>query len=332
MAGSGTSQTAAMRRAMPAGDYRQFAQDYHEPGITFSSGRIARGEFSPHEPGITTGEPERDPDIERRPRKAFAIYREKIEFVPGEYRPDGKIGTDTKVFSDTPGSWGRLPARLVVACGEQKTYRVVTMPTEDAPPLLKVKPGTTKAVQCGECGATGGDVRRAGCVVGSWQMVTGAHCDMLGSLAGSFGATASVTACEPGTASVTFNPDGTFGGMLQNAHRSVSVALPGRRRAGLSMQLDSSISLVKSTGLWKAEEETGVLDLCSTSTVGAGQIRFSGGPEGAERSQAMRFDSVAYVPLQYACAGNSMTITVPPQGAGVGSFSVQLERIATPSP
>lgn len=327
MVGSGASQTAAMRRALPAEDYRQFAQDYFDAGIAFPSGRIARGDFGPSYAGLqTTGEPERDPDLERRPRKAFAIFQDKAAFVPGEYSPDGKVGTDDKVFSEAPGRWEPLPRRLVVRCGEKKEYRVVTMPVEDTPPPLKIKPGTTKAMQCGECGATGGGVRRAGCVVGSWRMVSGGNCDMLGGLGGSFGANVSVLACNPGTATATFNRDGTFGGMLQNASRSVEVALPAGRREQPRLQMNNLISLAKSAGLWKATEETGALELCSTSTVGSGHVEIVGSPRGP---QPMRFGPAAYVQLQYTCAGDSMTITVPAR-APMPGFSVQLERTATP--
>lgn len=330
MAGSGASQTAAMRRALPAEDYRQFAQDYFDVGIAFPSGRIARGEFGPSYAGLqTTGEPERDPDLERRPRKAFAIFQDKAAFVPGEYSPDGKVGTDDKVFSEAPGRWEPLPRRLVVRCGEKKEYRVVTMPVEDAPPPLKIKPGTTKAMQCGECGATGAGVRRAGCVVGSWRMVSGGNCDMLGALAGSFGANVSVLSCNPGTATATFNRDGSFGGMLQNASRSVEMAFPSRRGAAPTMRIDSTIALAKSAGLWKATEDTGSLELCSTSTMGMGNTRMSGGPEGFERTRPMSFGPAAYVRLQFTCAGDRMTINVPPRGPMPG-FSVQLERTGTP--
>jgi hypothetical protein len=161
-------------------------------------------------------------------------------------------------------------------------------------------------------------------------MVSGGNCDMLGSLAGSFGGNVSVLACNPGVATATFNRDGSFEGLLRQANRSVELAFPpGRRGTAPSMRMDNVIVLAKSAGLWKATEETGTLELCSTSTTGTGSTTLSGGPEGFERTQAMRFGPSAYVRLQYTCAGDSMTITVPSRGPMPG-FSVQLQRTATP--
>jgi hypothetical protein len=328
MANEGEPQTEAMARALTAERYQAFAQAYEDDEITFPSGtRVVSPEIA-SAAAATTGNPESDPDIRKQARKAFTVQREKIEFVPGEYSPEGAAGTLDRVFSERPGTWAKLPARLVVRCGERKMFRAVTMPMRDDPPPLLVKPGTTKAMQCGECGATGGGVRRAGCVVGSWRMVPGSgNCHILGSMMAGTGVSVDVEECRPGEATATFNPDGTFGGMLQNAKRRVSMQFPGGRSGGEAprMTAENFIVLAKSAGLWKATEDSGDLELCSTTTTGMGSIKMSG--IGATRTRPMSFGPSAYVKLNYTCAGDAMTITVPSQGGGMPAFSVQAERV-----
>lgn len=328
MANEGESQVDAMARALSADRYNEFSHAYDDDEIVFPSGTRVVSTEAPAAAAATTGNPEADPDIRKQARKAFTIQEEKIEFVPGEYSPDGKTGTQERVFSERPRAWGKLPARLVVRCGERKAFRAVYMPTRDDPPALVVKPGTTKAMQCGECGATGGGVRRAGCVVGTWRMVAGSgNCHILGSMMAGTGVSVNVEECRPGEASATFNPDGTFGGMLQDAKRRVSMQFPSRRggREMPRMTAENFIALAKSAGLWKATEETGKLELCSTTTTGTGTLTMSG--VGATGARPMTFGPSAYVALNYTCSGDSMTITVPAQGA-VPSFSVEAVRVA----
>ena len=328
MANEGEPQTEAMARALTADRYNEFSHAYDDDEIVFPSGTRVVSPEAPAAAATTTGDPERDPDIQKQARKAFTIQEEKIEFVPGEYSPKGQTGTQERVFSEAPRTWGKLPARLIVRCGQKKTFRAVYMPTRDDPPALIVKPGTTKAMQCGECGATGGGVRRAGCVVGSWRMVPGSgNCHILGSMMAGTGVSVNVEECRPGEASATFNPDGTFGGMLQNAKRRVSMQFPGGRsaREAPRMTAENFIALAKSAGLWKATEETSKLELCSTTTTGLGSMTMSG--VGATRTRPMTFGPSAYIALNYSCSGDAMTITVPAQGP-VPSFSVNLERVA----
>lgn len=315
MANEGEEQTAAMARALPAERYTEFGQAFDDDQVVFPSGTRVVSPEAPAAAATTTGDPERDPDIRKQARKAFTIQEEKIEFVPGEYSPEGASGTQDRVFSERPRTWAKLPTRLVVPCGPKKVYRAVYMPTRDDPPPLLVKPGTTKATQCGECGATGGGVRRAGCVVGSWRMLpeSANNCGILGSMMPS-GMDVRVEECVPGEASAVFYPDGTFGGMVSGARRRVSFEFPGGR-PGMSTRREysSNLNLVKSTGLWKADR--GSLELCSTQTVGDG--RTNGMP--------IRFAPVAHIGLNYTCAGDAMTISVPAQGRMPG-FSVQMQR------
>lgn len=328
MADTGGSQTEAMERALPAERYSEFAQAYLDDRIVFPSGTRVISPEAPAAATTTTGDPERDPEIRKSSGpKAFTVQEQKVEFVPGEYSPDGKAGTQERVFSERPGAWGKLPARLVVRCGERKRFNVAWMPVRNEPPPLVVKPGTTKATQCGECGATGGGVRRAGCVVGTWRMVSDTgNCSVLGSLMAGTGASVTVDECRPGEASATFNPDGTFGGMLTNAKRRATMRFPAGRggREAPRMTVENIISLAKTSGLWKVTEETSKLELCNTSTVGTGTLTMSG--VGASRSQPMRFGPTAHVALNYTCSGDAMTVTVPAQGP-MPSFSVDLERV-----
>jgi hypothetical protein len=222
---------------------------------------------------------------------------------------------------------------MVVPCGPKKVFRAVYMPTQDDPPPLVVKPGTTKAMQCGECGATGAGVRRAGCVVGSWRMLpeSAGNCGMIGAMMGGAGVDVSVDECTPGEASATFNRDGSFGGMLTNARRRVTMQFPAGRsgRDPPRMTAETFIALAKSAGLWRATEETGKLELCSTTTTGLGNMTMSG--VGATRTRPIPFGPSAYIALNYSCAGNAMTITVPGRGA-MPSFSVQMERTGPAPP
>ena len=327
MAGSDTTQLAAARRALDDDAYTDFAQTYIDDGITLPSGTRVTGARVP-QLGFTTGNPGADPDIERGTPEPLTLMRGSLDVVPGGYRPKGDYGTKDRVFSERRGSWQRLPASLVVQCGERRTFRFAAMSAAERAPAMKMKPGTDKAMQCGECGATGGGVRRAGCVVGTWRMVAGSgNCHILGSMMAGTGVSVNVEECRPGEASATFNPDGTFGGMLQNAKRRVSMQFPSRRggREMPRMTAENFIALAKSAGLWKATEETGKLELCSTTTTGLGSMTMSG--VGATRTRPMTFGPSAYVALNYTCSGDAMTITVPAQGA-VPSFSVEAVRVA----
>ncbi len=329
------SETAedGLRRAMSAAEYNRFAQDYVDDRIVLPSGWRVVGSRRPLTPaGTTTGEPEADPDIERPVRKAFTIVRQKVQFAPGEYLPDGKLGEEKSVFSQEAGSWTPLPERLVVACGETKEFRIVGMPIESSPTSLTVKPRTEKAVQCGECGATGGDVRRAGCVVGSWRQSRGPDCSWLSTLGASLpGVTVTPLACEPGEAEATFNRDGTFGGTLRDALRRVRVEMASRGSGrSTSMTMETQISLAKGAGLWRADDDTGVLRLCSTTTTGVGVMRMSGidaaSGEAIEMERPMTFGPVAQVDLGYTCASDRMTITVPSAGGASEPFTIELVR------
>ncbi|MFN3958919.1 MAG: hypothetical protein ACK4NP_03290 [Parvularculaceae bacterium] len=95
LARDGEAAEDGLRRAMTAAEYNRFAQDYVEDRIVLPSGWRVVGSRRPLTPaGTTTGEPDADPDIERPVRKAFTIVRQKVEFAPGEYAPDGKMGEE----------------------------------------------------------------------------------------------------------------------------------------------------------------------------------------------------------------------------------------------
>ncbi len=327
----GADQRDGMRAALSQEQYDRFAQAFLDDEIVFPSGRRVEGSGRAPLLGTTTGEPEADPEMQRTTRKGFTVLQEKVEFVPGEYRPKGTLGSREQIFSERRGSWSRLPASLIVRCGESKVYKVGAMPVEDMPPLLNVKPQTSKAVQCGSCGATGGDVRRAGCIVGSWRVTPGSagNCEWLGGLmSGVSGMSVAVEHCEPGEAVATFNRDGTFGGMLTNSNRRVLMTFPSRGREAPEMRSELFIALAKSAGQWQASEDSGNLDLCNTSTTGMGRITMSG--DDFSRTRPLPFGPSAYISLRYSCSRDSMTITVPSPGGTAGEFSVNLERTATP--
>lgn len=330
LSGDGEDQLAGMRTALSQDDYNRFAQAYLDDEIVFPSGRRVEGSTRPLVLGRTTGEPEADPNMQKAVRKAFTIVQEKVEFVPGEYRPKGGMGSSERIFSESPGVWEKLPASLIIRCGENKNYKIAAMPAADTPPPLEVKPQTSKAVQCGECGATGGEVRRAGCVVGSWRLSegSGGNCDWLVGMMGNIpGMSVSVEECLAGQANVTFNRDGTFGGMLTNARRQVLMSLPVRgSREAPQMRSTAVIAVAKSAGQWRAAEEGGELALCNASTTGSGHITMSG--DGFSRTMPIPFSPSAFVALNYSCSGNQMTITVPSPGPNAGSFSVELERVS----
>jgi hypothetical protein len=333
LAREGEPAEEGLRRALPASAYNRFAQDYVDDQIELPSGWRVIGSRRPLTPaGTTTGEPDADPDIDHPAPQAFTIVRKTVRFAPGEYAPDGKLGEEKSVFSDARGRWTPLPERLVVACGENREFRIVGMPVEASPTTVKIKPRTSKAVQCGECGATGGDVRRAGCVVGFWRLERGADCGWLsgpGFSAG--GATVTPLVCEPGEAEARFNRDGSFDGELRNLLRRVRVDFPSRRGSQpAQMMLETKITLAKGAGLWRADEETRSLRLCSTTTTGFGTMRMSG-EEGAtgmpiDRETPMSFGPVEQIDVEYTCAGDRMTITVPPRGPAMQPFTIDLVR------
>jgi hypothetical protein len=334
LARGGEAAEDGLRRAMTAAEYNRFAQDYVEDRIILPSGWRVVGSRRPLTPaGTTTGEPDADPDIERPVRKAFTIVRQKVEFAPGEYAPDGELGDEKSVFSEAPGRWSALPERLVVACGERKEFRIVGMPVEASPAAVKIKPRTDKAVQCGECGATGGAVRRAGCVVGSWRQVRGPDCSWIATLGASMrGVTVTPLACEPGEAEATFNRDGSFEGVLRNALRRVQIEMPSRRGRPTQMTMENEITLAKGACLWRADDASGSLRLCSTTTTGDGVMRMSGVEEASgapiEIERPMAFRPVAQLDLAYSCAGDRMTITVPAPGGAAAPITIEPARSA----
>ena len=338
MAEPGESQAEALRNALPASEYNRFAQAYVDDEIRLPSGVRVEGASLPAL-GTTTGEPGADPDIQRSTPRPMTIQRGTVEIVPGGYRPKGSYGDADKVFSERRGEWKALPPSLLVRCGERKTFRFAAMSVAERPPEFKLKPGTDKAMQCGDCGATGGEVRRAGCIVGSWRMVSGGNCDMLGRLtSGMPGVSVRTEQCNPGQATGSFNRNGSFEGMLENSQRRVSMTFSPRGRRGEPsvMTMETIIRLAKGAGLWSAQEETGDLRFCSTTTTGIGHTKMSGMEQAEGRmhevSQPLRFGPVATVNLKYTCSGDNMTITVPSQGSGMGDFSIQLQRMPPPTP
>ncbi len=330
MAGTGMAQLAGARRALDPAAYDEFAQAYIDETITLPSGVTVTGPALPHL-ADTTGEPEADPDITRRQPEPLTLMRGWFDVVPGGYRPKGTFGDKERVFSERPGTWSKLPEDMEVRCGERRKFRFASISVADAPVEMKVKPGTYKAVNCGECGATGPTVRRAGCVVGSWQLAAGSggNCDWLGSFGGSMpGVSVSTVECNPGTARVSFNRDGSFEGTVNGVRRQVQITFQSRR--GVSsppVTAFNVISLAKSAGLWKAEEEGGALKLCSTTTTGAGFSEMIGGPRPAR--EPMRFGTLESLDFSYTCRGNAMSITYSPPG--LPAFSYQLERIGPPA-
>ena len=338
MAVHGQSQADALRNALPGSEYHRFAQAYVDDEIRLPSGVRVEGALLPAL-GTTTGEPGADPDIQRSTPRPMTIQRGTVEIVPGGYRPKGSYGDADKVFSERRGEWKALPPSLLVRCGERKTYRFAAMSVAERPPEFKLKPGTDKAMQCGDCGATGGEVRRAGCIVGSWRMVSGGNCDMLGGLtSGMPGVSVRTEQCDPGQATGSFNRNGSFEGILENSQRRVSMTFSPRGRRGEPsvMTMETIIRLAKGAGLWSAQEETGDLRFCSTTTTGIGHTNMSGMEQAEGRmhevTRPLRFGPVATVNLKYTCSGDNMTITVPSQGSGMGDFSIQLQRMAPPSP
>lgn len=334
MAGPGTTQLAAARAALPEDAWNDFAHAYVDEQITLPSGTRVTGPKMP-QLAMTTGEPGADPDVTRATPEPMTLMRGTVDVVPGGYGPKGDYGGKERVFSERSGEWNKLPEKLEVKCGEKRTFRFAAVSTAERPATFKFKPGTEKAVQCGECGATGGSVRRSGCVVGSWHLMSGSggNCEWLSNFA-TDRMTMTPEVCEPGNATVSFNRDGTFEGMVTNAKRRVTMTFASRRGGPTpSMTFETIIRLAKSTGLWSAREETANLKLCHTMTVGEGEMKMRGADplsgESRENSQAMRFGPMETVDFQYSCSGNAMTVTYTPPGKP--SFGFKLERVGPPA-
>ncbi|MFN3958918.1 MAG: hypothetical protein ACK4NP_03285 [Parvularculaceae bacterium] len=139
-------------------------------------------------------------------------------------------------------------------------------------------------------------------------------------------------ACEPGEAEATFNRDGSFEGVLRNALRRVRLQMTSRRGRSTQMTIETDIQLAKGAGLWRADDASGTLRLCSTTTTGVGVMRMTGVEEAEGRPidirRPMAFGPVAQVDLTYTCAGDRMTVTVPAAGGAGAPITIELARAA----
>lgn len=283
-AGGAAAQQAAMRAAMPAGDWQDFAQAYADGRIRHPQGGALAS--TPPEGTVL--------DISAAgrhalPMDAFTLTLGRADYACGVWGNQPRPAPPGLTWK-AEGDWGELPEELDTReGGAAAAWRLAALPVEAVAGGLAAE----RRRSCAPC--LGSDALDA-CLVGTWEMTGGGPAEWM--RAQGFAARAE----HAGDRHVSFRGDGVFG------TSSFRVSLTEDRR---DILWEGEGTLTGAMGGWSAEG--GQLNLCTEAGGGmTGRVRGSM-PEGSGELPAGAPPGGS-LSLRYACTGDSLQTILPMRG------------------
>lgn len=304
MAGSSdeSAQRAAMRDAMTAAEWLQFAKDYLDQRIRDGQGAsIDSAPAGGDDWTWTDTRTERvtlAPFVLKRGYANLECGRWAFRATPAEHHAAKPSGAG--------GAWAPFPATIDALDGRPRQFRFAAMAATDDAVALSL--AATREAACEEC-AGSREIDR--CLVGTWRMTNSGMAEFANRMMGGH---ARVAGVAPDTTMV-LREDRTFANTTGNATSTI-VAPKGRadgRMRGTS------------TGRWSAAG--GMLNACPDSHATAGTITGSGA--GTHGTMPMPASTARPMRNAYTCDGDTLRIRLDLGRAG--SLHNTFERVSPPA-
>lgn len=304
MAGSSdeSAQRDAMRDAMPAAQWLQFAKDYLDQRIRDGQGAsIDSAPAGGDDWTWTDTRTERvalEPFVLRRGYANLECGRWAFRATPAEHHAAKPSGAGT--------AWAPFPAIIDALDGRPRQFRFGAMAATDARVDLSL--AATREAACEECAGTR-EIDR--CLIGTWRMTNDGMAEFANRMMGGHARVASVM---PDTTMV-LREDRTFANTTAGAGNTI-VAPGGRADARMRGA---------SSGRWSAAD--GVLNACPDAHATGGTITGSGA--GISRTMPMPPSTARPMRNAYTCDAGTLRIRL--ELGRAGTLHNTFERVSPPA-